>query len=381
MLRTAVFWTHLVCGVAAAAVIVMMSVTGVLLTFERQILAAADRAQYQAPRPGAERLDVDTLLALHAHDFQATSVSYDADPAAAVTLSAGRSGSIQVDAYTGERLPESAPRLRAFFAATTGWHRWFNVRGEGRAAARAITGGSNLVFLFLVLSGLYLWLPKAYRWVAFKAHLKFDRSYPSSKARDYNWHHVIGFWTAIPLAVVVATAVVFSYGWANDLVYRAFGEAPPARPADPIGISAEPSTYTTPLSLDALLTRAMTSGHAWQRITMTLPSKHAGSVSFRLDQGNGGQPQRRHDLLLNAHTGEVHAWQPFQTQSPGRRARSFIRYLHTGEALGWVGQSVAGLVSLTSVLMAWTGLALAYRRLIAPLLRPKRTKRRRAAAS
>jgi uncharacterized iron-regulated membrane protein len=52
-----------------------------------------------------------------------------------------------------------------------------------------------------------------------------------------------------------------------------------------------------------------------------------------------------------------------------------VRFLHTGEALGIAGQTIAGLVSLTSTVMVWTGLALAYRRLIAPLFVRKRAPR------
>ncbi|MGI9206149.1 MAG: PepSY domain-containing protein, partial [Woeseiaceae bacterium] len=55
-------------------------------------------------------------------------------------------------------------------------------------------------------------------------------------------------------------------------------------------------------------------------------------------------------------------------RSPGRQARSWIRFLHTGEALGFFGQTIAGLVSLTSLFMVWTGFALAWRRLVSPLL-------------
>lgn len=39
------------------------------------------------------------------------------------------------------------------------WHRWFNISGEGRANARAITGAANRMFLFFIISGIYLWLP------------------------------------------------------------------------------------------------------------------------------------------------------------------------------------------------------------------------------
>src|SRR4029079_9110882 len=110
-----------------------------------------------------------------------------------------------------------------------------------------------------------------------------------------------------------------------------------------------------------------------------LPGADASSLRFNVDQGNGGQPQLRGTLTLDASTGEVRAWAPFSSQSAGQQARSWIRFLHTGEALGVAGQTVAGLVSLTSVLMVWTGLALAFRRLIVPLLPSSR--RRRASAA
>jgi len=76
----------------------------------------------------------------------------------------------------------------------------------------------------------------------------------------------------------------------------------------------------------------------------------------------------------------VQSFAPFSSQSTGQKARSWIRFLHTGEALGIVGQTIAGIVSFTSVLMVWTGLALAYRRLISPLFAKKVTPKRASAA-
>lgn len=44
------------------------------------------------------------------------------------------------------------------------------------------------------------------------------------------------------------------------------------------------------------------------------------------------------------------------------------------------GQTIAGLVSVTSVLMVWTGLALAYRRLVAPFIARRPAAPRRVAS-
>ncbi|HPV77308.1 MAG TPA: hypothetical protein PLX31_20565, partial [Gemmatimonadaceae bacterium] len=41
--RTVLFWVHLACGIAAGLIILVMSATGVALTYEKQLLAWADQ--------------------------------------------------------------------------------------------------------------------------------------------------------------------------------------------------------------------------------------------------------------------------------------------------------------------------------------------------
>jgi uncharacterized iron-regulated membrane protein len=100
----------------------------------------------------------------------------------------------------------------------------------------------------------------------------------------------------------------------------------------------------------------------WKTISVALPAAAAPRVVMTLDAGDGGQPQKRAALTLDRHSGEVVAWEPFDSQSPGRRARTWLRFAHTGEVYGLAGQTVAGLVSLGGAVLVWTGLALALRR-------------------
>ena len=93
-------------------------------------------------------------------------------------------------------------------------------RGRKPATGKAVTGAANLGFLFIVVSGLYLWFPKVWSAVQFKNVMWFRSRFSRPKARDFNWHNVIGFWSCVPLAIVVAGAVPISYPWASDLVYR-----------------------------------------------------------------------------------------------------------------------------------------------------------------
>ncbi|HEY9284352.1 MAG TPA: PepSY-associated TM helix domain-containing protein, partial [Pyrinomonadaceae bacterium] len=132
-LRKIIFWCHLSAGVLAGVVILVMSVTGVLLTYERQIIAWADTRGYEVSPPGG---------------------------AAPAEVGYGRDGAIFLNPYTGEVLGEGSRRTRAFFQTVTDWHRWLGANGERRAWGRAVTGACNLAFLFIVASGFYLWWPR-----------------------------------------------------------------------------------------------------------------------------------------------------------------------------------------------------------------------------
>ena len=376
MIRKGIFWLHLICGIVAGAVVLIMSVTGVILTYERQMLAWEDRAYFAEPAPDQVMLPIETLVEGASNaQFTPDSVVLSSDPRAPVALRQGRSQTVYLNPYDGQVYAPHSPALDNFFSAVTGWHRWFNISGEGRANARAITGAANLMFFFLIVSGIYLWLPAVYRWSTMRLRLWFHPNATSGQARDFNWHHVFGFWAAIPLAVIVATATVFNYQWANDMVYRLAGEEPPQRGrAAPVeqDVNAVVPMQAQALSLDSLFVIAQQQTSDWQTISLSLPAVDAPQVDFSIDEGNGGQPQKRHSLQLNAYTGETVAWQPFNSQSAGRQARSWVRFLHTGEALGWFGQTLAGLVSFAAVLMVWTGFALALRRFSRWLQRVRR---------
>lgn len=387
MIRKTIFWIHLGCGVVAGLVILMMSVTGVMLTYERQILAWSDRSLVaESASADAPPLGIEELLEAAKRQepgFAPTSITVPADRGAPVSLSAGRGNTRILDPYTGAMLTREDSGLHAFFDAVMGWHRWFNVEDDNRDAARAVTGASNLAFLFLVLSGLYLWLPPVWNRVAFRTRYRFNPKARSAKARDFNWHHVFGVWSAIPLVVIVASATVFFYGWANALVYISVGEEPPPPGGGPQGRpeaeASEPPLPGAPRqALDFLAARAAAEVPGWRTLTLTLAGTAAPVVQFSLDRGTGGQPQHRHDVVLDAATGDVVSSERFPGTA-GRKLRSMVRFLHTGEALGIAGQTVAGIVSATSAIMVWTGLALAWRRLVSPALARRRTRKREAA--
>jgi uncharacterized iron-regulated membrane protein len=123
------------------------------------------------------------------------------------------------------------------------------------------------------------------------------------------------------------------------------------------------------VGLDALVALGAAKVPEWRSVQVELPQGAARNVNVTVDAGTGGQPQRRGRLVVDRRSGSAVRWEPFSSQTPGRRARSFLRFAHTGEVWGVVGQTIAGLASLGGVVLVWTGLALALRRLVRWLAR------------
>jgi uncharacterized iron-regulated membrane protein len=173
MFRKTIFWLHLACGVSAGVVVLMMSVTGVVLTYERQAQVWEDRSYYAEPEAGQQMMTADELIAASRslEGFEPTSLMLNSDPTAPAVLSQGRSQTQYLNPYSGDAYNPHSDFLSAFFASVRGWHRWFNMTGDNRNSARVITGAANLMFLFLVLSGIYLWLPKIYARATLRARV------------------------------------------------------------------------------------------------------------------------------------------------------------------------------------------------------------------
>lgn len=320
MFRRCLFWMHLACGVAAGLLIFFMSASGVLLTYEKQMIDWRDRAN-QLVLPDDERLLPVGELALRAGQALPAGTPFSLVVATGasrpVIANAGRER-LLLHPASGELLPDAAVGMRAFMSTVKDWHR--RLAGDTDSLRANSLDAANLLFVFILVSGMFLWLPPVWRWQLMQLRLLPRTSYASSRMRDYSWHHVFGAWMLLPLLLIAVSGVVFSYPWANQLVFAAYGEAVPERRGPSPAAVPDATVYT--VSADGLIELA--------------PVAVA------------------------------------QAPTPGQNARRWLRFIHTGEVYGLAGQTVAGLASLAACLLVCTGLALAWRR-----LRSSRIRRRR----
>jgi len=365
-LRKIIFWLHLTAGLVAGSVVLVMSVTGVLLAFERQLTEWADRdLRVVPPEAGAARLSISALLAnvrAVEPDAMASGLTLRSDPAAPAAISLGRERTLFLNPCTGAVLGEGSKRARDFFRSVTNVHRWLGTPDESRAIGRGVTGACNLAFLFLITSGFYLWWPRRGAKNADRA-IVFPKAGLRGKARYFSWHNATGFWCAPVLFLVVLSGVLMSYPWATNLLYRVTGsEPPPSRTAAARRPAPPKESSFIPDDIDRLWTVAEQRVPDWKIISVRFETSPAAPLTFSIEQGYRGRPDLRSQLMLDSKTGEVVRWEPFSTFNLGRQLRTWARFVHTGEAGGAPGQTIAALASAGAALLVGTGFALAWRR-------------------
>ena len=161
IVRRFVFWLHLLTGITAGSVILVMSATGVVLTCEPQMVDYAERSLRTVPPPlaGAARVSLGNLVAA-AQDARggerASTVTFGSEPRSSVRVGFGREATLFVHPFTGAVISPGS-RTHTVLHVVEDWHRWLGSRDLGRP----FTGACNLAFLGLGISGLFLWWPRA----------------------------------------------------------------------------------------------------------------------------------------------------------------------------------------------------------------------------
>ncbi|MFY9270041.1 MAG: PepSY-associated TM helix domain-containing protein [Candidatus Manganitrophaceae bacterium] len=359
--RKLLFWIHLTAGTVAGLVILVMSLTGLLIAFEPQIVdfAEQDLRNVSPPGPEARRLSIEIILAKAREAFSKlppSGVAMRSEPASSAAVSFGREETIFVNPYTGDLLGKGS-KTHKLMHEIEDWHRWLGSREIGKP----VTGICNAAFLILVVTGFYLWWPRGRSGAAFRSAVLFNPRL-QGKARDRNRHLVIGFWCAPVLLVITLTGLIMSYPWANNLLYTLTGNEPP--PPVPQVVTPARSSQPPIANIDALWARAEQQAPGWVSIRLRFPQQPEAPVTAFIQERGSWHPNPRSQLILDPETAQVIRWEPFSEYNLGRRLRAWVRPIHTGEGIGWVGQLIVSLAAAGSALLVWTGLVMGWKRLI-----------------
>jgi uncharacterized iron-regulated membrane protein len=361
-----VFWAHLVVGLVAGLFVFGMSFSGVLLTYERQIIELSEMRYSVASSSTVTRISTDEVVKIlqqlkpeEPHIY----IRWVNREGAAIPAWSGRD-SYLLHPYTGEILRHGEGMAADFFHHVTDFHRYLMLEGGSRAIGKNITAYANLVFLFLLLSGLYLWFPRRFNSKAFKQMLLLPSRYLNAQHRNRQWHLVFGIWSLPVLFVLALTATLFHFPWANQALYAAFGENVPKRENHQEVTTLEADKISYEILFSNAKVHANENGYVdWYSMWLEIGDTE-NEARFYIDKSIGHRQELAYSLFFDTRSGGVSKVLMKQDWSRGDQAWGTARFLHTGEYFGFVGQTIAGLASLLACILVYTGVVLAWRRLI-----------------
>ncbi len=356
MTRRILFQIHWFLGITAGFVLAVMGVTGALMSFEDEIMAALSPGVVTLAPSAMPPLSPDALAAAVTRQRRAavTQLVMQRDPrlAAEVTLAPPkgqrRGEHVFVDPRTGALLGH--PTGERFFRTVMDLHRWLALPGGPNSIGRQITGFAAMALIFFALSGLYLrWPRRALDW---RAWFVLDLR-KTGRNLHRALHAVVGGWVVIFYLLSALTGLTWSYDWYRQGArYVLTGKAGGAREAR----RDEAKGASLPLQ-PAWAGFLRSDGGRYERVAIS-PAKGDKPVVMRVLPRGARFDRMTDELRFDAQTGALVKADRYAERDFGEIVAGNFYALHTGQFFGLPGRIVMLFSSLAMPLFTVTGLLL-----------------------
>lgn len=370
--RTLKYWIgqiHLWLGLASGLVVLIVSITGCLFVFQKEISEFVYKEKYFiTPSPSGRTLPLsvlqqnaqNTLGAGRPVNFITTYrqsdrtwefMAYQENDTALTYLGGiGYFQSAFVDPYTGT-VTGTRDYKYDFFSIVKYLH-WSLLLNT--AYGQPIVGWSTLIFVLLLITGIVLWWPKkwtkAYKDRSFK--IKWRASF---KRVNYDLHNVPGFYSLFPALIIALTGMVFAFRWFSAVVYVAASGTtapPPQTVVRSVKPAAESSHGASPLDKAFLLAQEQLPRAARLGISPATGSEGTISVFGYKD----GETYYGYDALqFDQYTGRLLHRRNNSEKNRGERLVEMNYDIHVGAIGGLTGKIIAFIASLVCASLPVTG--------------------------
>ncbi|WP_322518276.1 PepSY-associated TM helix domain-containing protein [Rhodopseudomonas palustris] len=350
---------HSIAGLTLSLFLAMIALSGAMLSFEDEILAALNADRTRVEVRATPRLQPDELIArLQAATGagKIASITLARDTASAVHIrfvrndDTSRPSSVYVDPHDARVLGH--PVGEGFFATVRKLHRWLLLPGDAKGWGRPIGGIVALGLIAMLITGLVLRWP--HRAGSAKVWLK-----PNLRLRGRGLHRslhaVIGTWAMLIYLVMVLTGLWWSFDWYRDGAMWLLSSAP-AR-AEPMRPSPKRMAQSGELPLDRVWSAFLQQqGDRFVTARLTLP---AGGTLVRVRSWtNPDADGVRDELRIDALSGRIVSADLYAAKPLGDRILARVLDIHRGNILGLPGKLLFMLAALAMPLFVVTGLLL-----------------------
>lgn len=213
---------HLWLSIPLGGIITVICLSGAILVFQDEINEMVHSERYFAKKAEGEPIPIGKLVEminskLENNSVVSVQVPSDSRRNYPMGLKEGSRAFVYVDPYTAE-ITGKTQRGEGFFSTVQRLHRW--LLGDRNSIGKQIVGYTTVLFVFILISGIVVWLPKNKKQL--KKRLQIKTKY--GKKRFWTDLHASGgIYLVIGLLVLSLTGLYYSFDWYRKGLFGILG--------------------------------------------------------------------------------------------------------------------------------------------------------------
>jgi uncharacterized iron-regulated membrane protein len=356
---------HLWLGLASGLIVLIVSVTGCVWTFQEEITNVTDHKLLFVTPESRAALPVSVLkqkaeAALgkpvdyittytspdRAWEFMCYKASGMKNPVWALDEVAFYQ-SAYINPYTGQ-VTGVKDFTKDFFVIIKQLH-WSLLLAN--RIGQPIVGWSVVIFVILLITGLILWWPKKWNKKSREQSFKIKWS-GNFKRVNYDLHNVLGFYSLLLALVLGLTGMVFAFEWFQKTVYVVATQSvtPPQHP-----VVASDSTITGE-GLDFAYYNTLKAMPGVHRIGLSPAGPEKAATISASGYWDDETYYNRDDLQFDKSTGKLLLHETRKDLNAGEKIANMNFDIHVGAIGGLPGKIIAFIISLICASLPVTGL-------------------------
>lgn len=363
------FKIHLYLGLTAGIILMIIGITGTLLSFQKEIIWLFNKDSYVVEVIG-ERLSEKQIIDNFNSKFPKAKIkalTINSDPSSSVVINiasnakgkAGRRGiNYYINPYNSEILPNVEGAKTFKFIEKI--HRGL-IAGD---VGKQIVGASTLLLLVLMLSGVVVYFPRLKK--AFFKSFTFKFKH---KGRSFlsTMHSALGMWVLPFYLVSTITGLSLSYHWFSDILYNSAGVEKKSH--------KKHSMKNAVLNMVQNRQKEDLSSQKIQNVfdlfKENITDYSSASLKFEAKKDVftlnylKKEPQHyraRNEISLDLKNNTIVKHEEFSKQPLEEKLLKSMIQVHTGEYFGRIGQILMLLASSTMALFTITGFMMYFQR-------------------
>jgi len=347
-LWSVMFWLHQVLGIASGLVVAVVCLTGAILVFKVEIIAAMHPARVHLASGSDRRgnaLGVDALADSVARQSRShlETVTLYSDPQRPEIFTLANGRRMYVDQYNG-RVVDVQRGDERFFVIMEALHRRL-LAGE---IGRRIVGIATVCFIVILASGVVIWWPRTMRMLRMRLTFKHPTGW---KRRNYDLHVVLGIYATVILFVVGATGLVWSFRTIGNAVdgMTPRGKATPKPPHSVV------ASASGPISLATAFDAARVALGTTTTLVLYLPGKPRDAITVMGLPPDAPYRQAMDIVYLDQFSGRPLRTDRFRDRPLGELLRRGTNPVHVGTLYGLPSEIAAFLACLIGTVAPITG--------------------------